>query len=388
MTRLPSTERWLFGPGPSLVTPRVMRALAAPVLGHLDPQFLSIMDDLRTRLARVFRALDGSFAFAVSGTGTAGMEAAVANVVAPGTRVLVVVTGYFGARLADMCTRYGGEVRRVDGEWGRAIDPAAVKQALAASGTDVVAVVHAETSTGVRNPVADVVSLARDRGALTIVDCVTSLGGQTVDMAAWGADVCYSGSQKCLGAASGLAPIAFSPAALERRVPCRSFYLDVSLLQDYWIGRKYHHTMSSSLIYALNEALAAIEEEGLEARWARHALAHRIFAAAVEAMELPLLPPEGERLHTLNAVRVPSGVDEAAVRRELRETFNIEIGAGMGPLAGKIWRVGLMGAGATPAHVQLLVSALEAAVASCGHRVTPGLGVAAAIAAQRANVPV
>ena len=275
MTTLPSTERWLFGPGPSLVTPRVMRALAAPVLGHLDPQFLSIMDDLRAQLARVFRAPDGSFVFAVSGTGTAGMEAAVANVVAPGTRVLVVVTGYFGARLADMCTRYGGEVRRVDCEWGRAIDPAAVKQALADSATDVVAVVHAETSTGVRNPVADVVSLARDRGALTIVDCVTSLGGQTVDMAAWGADVCYSGSQKCLGAASGLAPIAFSPAALERRVPCRSFYLDVSLLQDYWIGRKYHHTMSSSLIYALNEALAAIEEEGLEARWARHALAHQ-----------------------------------------------------------------------------------------------------------------
>ena len=161
MTTLPSTERWLFGPGPSLVTPRVMRALAAPVLGHLDPQFLSIMDDLRARLARVFRAPDGSFAFAVSGTGTAGMEAAVANVVAPGTRVLVVVTGYFGGRLADMCTRYGGEVRRLDGEWGRAIDPAAVKNALADSGTDVVAVVHAETSTGVRNPVADVVSLAR-----------------------------------------------------------------------------------------------------------------------------------------------------------------------------------------------------------------------------------
>jgi alanine-glyoxylate transaminase / serine-glyoxylate transaminase / serine-pyruvate transaminase len=381
---LPSTERWLFGPGPSLVTPRVMRALAAPALGHLDPQFLAIMDDLRARLARVFKAPSESFVFAASGTGTAGMETAVANLVAPGTRVLVVVTGYFGARLVEMCTRYGGDVREVKTEWGRAIDPAAVEQALKIGNTDVVAIVHAETSTGVRNPVAEIVPLARTHGALTIVDCVTSLGGVSVDMAAWGADVCYSGSQKCLGAPSGLAPIAFAPSALERRVPCRSFYLDVGLLQDYWIGRKYHHTMSSSLIYALDEALAAIEEEGLEARWARHAEAHRMFAAALETMHLSLLPSASDRLPDLNAVNVPEGIDEAAVRRELRETFNIEIGAGMGPLAGKIWRIGLMGAGATSAHVKLLASAFEAALTSCGHRI--GRGSSAFLPTQSAAV--
>jgi alanine-glyoxylate transaminase/serine-glyoxylate transaminase/serine-pyruvate transaminase len=384
---LPATERFLFGPGPSLVTPRVMRALAAPVLGHLDPQFLAIMDDARARLARVFRAPEGSLVLAVSGTGTSAMEAAVANLVEPGRRVLVVVTGYFGERLADMCGRYGADVVRVDGEWGRAIDPAAVEARLRDGRFDLVAVVHAETSTGVENPVAQVAALARAHGALTLADMVTSLGGQKADMAAWGVDACYSGTQKCIGAPSGLAPIAFAPAALEKRVACRSFYLDLGLLEDYWVKRKYHHTMSASLIYALDEALAAIEEEGLEARWARHELAHTMFASAVDAMGLGLLPPPGERLKTLNATRIPSGVDDAAVRKELREIFNIEIGAGMGPLGGKIWRIGLMGAGATPTHVQLLVSALEAVVSRSGHTMTPGAGTAAAQRAMSAPIP-
>jgi alanine-glyoxylate transaminase/serine-glyoxylate transaminase/serine-pyruvate transaminase len=375
---LPATERFLFGPGPSLVTPRVMRALAAPVLGHLDPQFLAIMDDVRARLARVFRAPEGSLVLAVSGTGTSGMEAAVANLVEPGRRALVVVNGYFGERLVDMCGRYGADVVRVDGQWGRAIDPAAVEARLRDGRFDLVAVVHAETSTGVENPVAQIAALARAHGALTLADMVTSLGGQKADMAAWGVDACYSGTQKCIGAPSGLAPIALAPAALEKRVACRSFYLDLGLLEDYWVKRKYHHTMSSSLICALDEALAAIEEEGLEARWARHDLSHAMFASAVDAMGLGLLPPAGERLRTLNATRIPSGVDEAGVRKELRETFNVEIGAGMGPLAGKIWRIGLMGAGATPTHVLLLVSALEAAVSRSGHTMTPGAGIAAA----------
>jgi alanine-glyoxylate transaminase/serine-glyoxylate transaminase/serine-pyruvate transaminase len=384
---LPSTERFLFGPGPSLVTPRVMRALAAPVLGHLDPQFLAIMDDTRARLARVFRAPEGSLVLAVSGTGTSGMEAAVANLVEPGRRVLVVVTGYFGERLVDMCGRYGADVVRVDGEWGRAIDPAAVEARLRDGRFDLVAVVHAETSTGVENPVAQVAALARAHGALTLADMVTSLGGQKADMAAWGVDACYSGTQKCIGAPSGLAPIALAPAALERRVACRSFYLDLGLLEDYWVKRKYHHTMSASLIYALDEALAAIEEEGLEPRWARHELAHSMFASAVDAMGLGLLPPAGERLKTLNATRIPSGVDDAAVRKELREIFNIEIGPGMGPLGGKIWRIGLMGAGATPTHVQVLVSALEAVVSRSGHTMTPGAGTAAAQRAMSAPIP-
>jgi alanine-glyoxylate transaminase/serine-glyoxylate transaminase/serine-pyruvate transaminase len=375
---LPSTERWLFGPGPSLVTPRVMRALAAPVLGHLDPDFLVVMDDLRARLARVARAPEGSLALAVSGTGTAAMETSVANLVGPGTRALVVVTGYFGERLVEMCTRYGGEVTRVDGEWGRAIDPAAVGRALSEARHDVVAVVHAETSTGVRNPVSEIAALAHEHGAIVLADAVTSLGGQQFDMAAWSVDACYSGSQKCIGAPSGVAPVVFAPSALARRVPCRSFYLDLALLEDYWVRRKYHHTMSASLIYALDEALAAVEEEGLEARWARHELSHRMLAAAVEAMGMSLLAPANERLMTLNAVRIPSGVDDAAVRKLLREDLNIEMGAGMGPLAGKIWRIGLMGAGATPAHVLLLVGALETVLSRTGHAMTAGAGTGAA----------
>lgn len=375
---LPSTERLLFGPGPSLVTPRVMRALAAPVLGHLDPQFVTIMDAVRERLARVMKAPDGALVLPVSGTGTAGMEAAVANLVEPGKRVLVVVTGYFGLRLVEMCTRYGGTVSKVEADWGRAIDPALVEAHLRTTGADIVAVVHAETSTGVRNPVPEIAALARAHGALTLVDAVTSLGGQTFDMAAWGVDACYSGTQKCIGAPSGLAPVAFAPTALGRRVASRNFYLDLALLEDYWVRRKYHHTISASLVYALAEALAAIEEEGLEARWGRHARAHRMFSAAIAAMGMELLPPEAERLMTLATVRIPAGVNDAAVRTTLRETFNVEIGAGIGPLAGAIWRIGLMGAGATPTSVQLLVSALEAVLTRAGHRFTPGAGSAAA----------
>ncbi len=366
MTPLPSTERLLFGPGPSLVSPRVMRALAAPVLGHLDPQFIGIMDDLRARLARIMRAPDGTLALAVSGTGTAAMEASVANLVEPGRRVLVVVTGYFGERLVDMCTRYGGAVTRVDGEWGRAIDPAAVAVALSKGTFDLVAIVHAETSTGVRNPVPDVAGLAHAHGALVLVDAVTSLGGQAVDMAAWGIDACYSGTQKCIGAPSGLAPVAFAPSALAGRVKCRSFYLDLSLLEDYWVRRKYHHTMSASLVYAFDEALAEIEEEGLVSRWARHAATHARFASAMASLGLEFLVPGDERLMTLNTVRIPAGVDDAAVRTDLREKSNIEIGGGMGPLAGKIWRIGLMGAGATTAHVDVLVAGLEAALKRTG----------------------
>ena len=366
MTPLPSTERLLFGPGPSLVSPRVMRALAAPVLGHLDPQFIGIMDDLRARLARTMRAPEGTLALAVSGTGTAAMEASVANLVEPARRVLVVVTGYFGERLVDMCTRYGGAVTRVDGEWGRAIDPAAVEAALSKGTFDLVTIVHAETSTGVRNPVPDVAALAHAHGALVLVDAVTSLGGQAVDMTAWGIDACYSGTQKCIGAPSGLGPVAFAPPALARRVTCRSFYLDLSLLEDYWVRRKYHHTMSASLVYALDEALAAIEEEGLESRWARHAATHERFASAMASLGLEFLVPADERLMTLNTVRIPAGVDDAAVRTDLREKSNIEIGGGMGPLAGKIWRIGLMGAGATAEHVDVLVAGLEVALKRTG----------------------
>jgi alanine-glyoxylate transaminase/serine-glyoxylate transaminase/serine-pyruvate transaminase len=381
MNQLPSTERFLLGPGPSMISPRVMRALAAPVLGHLDPDLLAMMDAMRGQLQRLFRAPDGSLTFAVSGTGSSGLETVVANLVQEGTRVLAVVNGYFGDRLAHVCGRYGGQVARLEGEWGRACDPQQVRDALARQGADIVCVVHAETSTGVRNPIEEIAAVAHEQGALVVVDAVTSLGGHPLELEKWGIDACYSCTQKCIGAPSGLAPVAFAPSALSRRVPCRSFYFDLSLLEEYWRNRKYHHTISASLVYALHEALLAIEEEGLEARWERHQRHHQILACALEAMHLGLLPPQGERLWTLNAVKVPAGVDEAKVRRDLLGRFNMEIGSGLGPLAGKIWRVGLMGASSTPQAILYFLAALEAALRASGHVLPNGAGTAAAIEA-------
>jgi alanine-glyoxylate transaminase / serine-glyoxylate transaminase / serine-pyruvate transaminase len=375
---LPDSPRLLLGPGPSPVAPRVMRAMAAPVLSHLDPSMMALLDDLRSRLTRLFRAGSDAFAFAVSGTGTSGMECAVANL-AEGRRALAVVTGYFGDRLAQMLERHGAEVTRLDVEWGRACDPDAVGRAIDASRAEIVALVHAETSTGVLNPLADVARIARDRGALTIADAVTSLGAHPLDVGAWNVDACYSCTQKGLGAPSGLAPIVFSGRALESRRRSRSFSFDVALLEDYWLRRKYHHTISAPLVYALAEALAIVEEEGLEARWARHERHHRALAAALEAMGLRLLPPPRERLWTLNAVCVPPGVDEAAVRRHLLERSAIEIGAGLGPLAGRIWRVGLMGSGSTEAVLLQFLGAFESALLANGFRLPAGAASQAAV---------
>jgi alanine-glyoxylate transaminase / serine-glyoxylate transaminase / serine-pyruvate transaminase len=374
-----TSERLLLGPGPSPVSARVMRALSDPVLSHLDPEMMAILDDLRRRLDWTFGAAGGAFSFAVSGTGTSGMEAAVANVTAPGARVLVVVTGYFGDRLAQIFQRYGANVARIEVEWGRACDPAAVERALAAAPADIVAVVQAETSTGVLNPVQDIARIAADGGALTVVDAVTSLGAMPLRTQDWSIDVCYSCSQKGLGAPSGMAPISFSPKALVQKVASRSFYLDLALLEDYWVRRKYHHTISAPLVYALREALAVVEEETLESRWARHRRNHLALAAGLDALGLSLLPPPPERLWTLNAVRVPDGVDEAAVRRRLLDEFSIEIGAGLGPLAGRIWRVGVMGAGSTLSNVMLFLTALERVLTSSGYRPrSSGAAVAAA----------
>jgi alanine-glyoxylate transaminase/serine-glyoxylate transaminase/serine-pyruvate transaminase len=357
-----------------------MRALAAPALSHLDPDFVEILDDVRERLADVCRAGEGALTLAISGTGTAGMEAAVANLAGDGTRALAIVTGYFGDRLAQMLERYGAAVRRLDVEWGRACDPDAVRRALGEDRADLVAVVHAETSTGVLNPVEAIAAIAREHDALTLVDAVTSLGGHPLDVAGWGLDACYSCSQKGLGAPSGLAPLVFGPRARERRAASRSFYLDLALLEDFWVRRKYHHTISSNLIYALREALCEVAEEGIEPRWARHRRHHLALAAGLEAMGLSLLPPPAERLWTLNAVEVPEGVDEAAVRRHLLARFNIEIGAGLGPLAGRVWRVGLMGSGSTARTILLVLGALEDALGAQGRRVPSGVGRAAALA--------
>jgi alanine-glyoxylate transaminase/serine-glyoxylate transaminase/serine-pyruvate transaminase len=315
------------------------------------------------------------------------MEAAVANTVREGTRGVVVVTGYFGDRLAQMFERYGAAVTRVNVEWGRACDPQLLREHLRHNGADVIGMVHAETSTGVRNPIRELAAVAREHGALTIVDTVTSLGGQDVDLAGWGVDIAYSCSQKCIGAPSGMSPIAVSGPARGRLIPCRSFYLDLKLLEDYWVGRKYHHTLSSSLIYALREALLMIEEEGLEQRLARHEKHHQAFVAGIEAMGLSLLPPPPERLWTLNTVRVPGKIEEASVRRALLSGFNLEVGAGLGPLAGKIWRIGLMGASSTPQTVLQFMAAFEGALAMHGHGVRAGVGVAAAAESLRQLAP-
>jgi alanine-glyoxylate transaminase/serine-glyoxylate transaminase/serine-pyruvate transaminase len=298
------------------------------------------------------------------------MEAAVANLTRPGTRAVAVVTGYFGDRLANMLQRYGAVVTRVEIEWGRACDPARLERALKDGGADLVAMVHAETSTGVLNPVAELCRVAASHGAATIVDAVTSLGAHPVDAAAWGADAVYSCTQKGLGAPSGLAPITFRLKAEATGIPRqsgsfrlqaeepRSFYFDVNLLHDYWVHRKYHHTISAPLVYALREALVAVEEEGLEPRWRRHQANHAALVEALATLGLELLPPAGERLWSLNAVKVPAGVDEAGIRKRLLDEFKIEIGAGLGPLAGKIWRVGLMGSGSTGENITRLTSAL------------------------------
>ena len=309
MPELPATERLLLGPGPSPVSPRVMRAMQAPSLSHLDADMMALLGDISARLGRAFRAPAGSFSFAVSGTGSAGMEAVVCNLVREGTPVVALVNGYFGDRLASACERAGGLVRRVTGLWGRAIDPNLLREALRSGGADLVAMVHAETSTGVRNPVEPLCAIAREAGAATIVDTVTSFGAMPVDVGAWQADGVYSCTQKGLGAPSGMAPVTFSPRAVEqaRRTPGRSFYFDLGLLQDYWTARKYHHTISAPLVYALREALMVVEEEGLEPRWARHERNHHALVRGLAALGLDLLPPEGERLWTLNAVRVPGG---------------------------------------------------------------------------------
>ena len=360
---LPATERLLLGPGPSPVSSRVLSALGAAPRSHLDPDLLALLDDIRSQLLEVFRAPPGSLTLAVSGTGTAGMETVVANLTRPGARALAIVTGYFGARLADVLSRCGADVTRLDVDWGSTVNPDDVQRALDGTRFDLVAIVHGETSTGVRNPVKEVAALARARDALVIVDAVTSLGAVPLDIAEWQIDACYSCSQKGLGAPSGLSPIVLAPRALERRVSPRSFYFDLSLLEDYWLRRKYHHTISAPLVYALWTALVEVDEEGLEARWARHERVHRALVRSLERIDLSLLPRENERLWSLNAVAVPEGVEDLAVRKGLLDAHQIEIGGGLGPLAGRIWRVGLMGSGATEENVSRVVHALNDVIA-------------------------
>ncbi|MFC1526648.1 pyridoxal-phosphate-dependent aminotransferase family protein [Candidatus Latescibacterota bacterium] len=368
--------RLLMGPGPSNVHPRVYGALSAPVVGHLDPQFVRIMEETKELLREAFQTTN-ELTLPISGTGSAGMETCFVNAVEPGDRVVVGINGVFGQRMRDVAERCGAEVTAVEAPWGSAIDPQAVAEAVAAGPCKLVAVVHAETSTGVLQPLEAISQIVGDSDALFLVDTVTSLGGVPVAVDEWGVDLCYSGTQKCLSCPPGLAPVTVSERAraamANRREPAQSWYLDLSMIQQYWgEERVYHHTAPVSMNYALREALLLIHEEGLHNRWERHRANHLALVRGLTALGLELLVSEEIRLPTLTTVKVPEGVDEAAVRRQLLDLHNIELGAGLGEFRGRAWRVGLMGHTATMENVVHCLAALEAALEVQGHHSGPG----------------
>ncbi len=368
--------RVLMGPGPSDVPPRVLQALSAPCIGHLDPYFLEIMDETQVLLKSLFQT-DNALTIPVSGTGSAGMETCFVNLIEPGDEVAVCVNGVFGTRMCDIVGRLGGKLIRIDAPWGRAFDPEAIRRAIHGRKPKILAVVHAETSTGVCQPLEPLAAIARESGALFMVDAVTSLGGIEVAVDKTGIDAIYSGTQKCQSCPPGLSPVSFSPKAVkameQRKSPVPSWYLDMTMVRSYWgAERKYHHTAPINMVYAFREALRIIAEEGLEVRFKRHWLNHRALVAGIQAMGLSMLVPESERLPMLNAVRIPSGADDKKVREALLRDFGIEIGGGLGELAGKIWRVGLMGHSSCRRNVFLFLSALETTLKTQGVKVTPG----------------
>jgi alanine-glyoxylate transaminase/serine-glyoxylate transaminase/serine-pyruvate transaminase len=357
----------LMGPGPSAVHPDVYKALARPTLGHLDPAFIGVMDETKTLMQQVMRTKN-HVTFPISGTGSAGMEAAFANLVEPEDRVLVLVNGFFGQRMTDMAARLGGVIDKLEFDWGTPVVVAEVKKKLADEPYKVVAVVHAETSTGVANPVAEISKLVKPTGAMFVVDGVTSLGGMPVEVDAWGADAFYSCSQKGLSCPPGLSPFSLSDRAVgqlvSRQTKVASWYLDASLIVNYWEGvkRAYHHTAPINMIYGLYQALLNVTTEGLDAAFARHRAAHEQLVAGVEKLGLEMLVKPESRLPMLNTIKVPSGVDEAKVRGRLLIEHRIEIGAGLGPLAGKVWRVGIMGHAARKENVDRFLAALAVAL--------------------------
>jgi alanine-glyoxylate transaminase/serine-glyoxylate transaminase/serine-pyruvate transaminase len=385
MTDLPEqlkpAERTLMGPGPSDVPRRVLNALAAPTLGHLDPQYLAIMDETTDLLRQVFRTKN-QLTMAVSGTGSAGMEATVVNLVEPGDEVLVAINGVFGMRMTDVAQRCGATVHNIEKEWGQTFGADEVAAALAQHpNVKLVGIVHAETSTGAHQPLEEISKVVHDAGALLLVDAVTSLGGADVRVDDWQIDACYSGTQKCLSCPPGLAPVTFSPAA-EARMDARttkvqSWYLDMSMLRQYWgADRVYHHTAPINMTYALRESLRILLEEGLDAAHARHRLHHGALRAGLEALGLEYIPENS--LPMLNAVQTPEGVDEAAIRGRLLNDFGIEIGAGLGPFKGKAWRIGIMGHAANRRNVTGVLAALESLLPDAGVSINPGAALAAA----------
>ncbi len=363
VTRLSVPPRLLLGPGPSLADPRILQAMSTPLLGHLDPQFLEIMDRTQSMLRYAFQTRN-QITIPVSGTGTAAMETAVANMVEPGDTVLVCVSGYFGLRIVDMARRYGGQVEVISRPWGQVFSPEEVKTALERRPAKVVAIVHAETSTGACQPVDEIARIVHDQGGLLIVDAVTSLAGVPLFVDAWELDVCYSGAQKCLSCPPGISPITLNGRALAklegRQTQVTNWYLDLSSVSKYWgKERTYHHTAPISMVYAIYEALQIVLEEGLEARWRRHRTNAELLWAGLQEMGWELHVPLEYRLPSLTTVRVPPGVDEAVLRQRLLREYNIEISGGLGELKGKVLRIGLMGFSSRPENVLLLLSALK-----------------------------
>lgn len=371
-----------MGPGPSDTHPRVLEALAKPTVGHLDPYYLDTMNGMQQMLREVFRTKN-EMTMAISGTGSAGMEAAVVNVIEPGDTMIICINGVFGGRMADVAGRAGAVVTKVERPWGEVFSPADLKDALAKAKPKVVGIVMAETSTGARQPMEEISKIVHDAGALLLVDTVTALGGIPVEVDKWQLDVVYSGTQKCLSCPPGLAPITFGAKAMEkiraRKSKVQSWYLDVTMLSQYWgQERVYHHTAPINMTYGLYAALQLVLDEGLENCFARHAKHHAALKAGLAAIGMGYAAAEGHQLPMLNAVKIPAGVDDATVRRGLLERFGIEIGGGLGDFKGKVWRIGLMGYGARANNVLLVLAALEQLLAEQGAKFDRGAGVAAA----------
>ena len=376
--------RILLGPGPSDIHPRVFEALGKPTVGHLDPYYLELMNDMQRMLQAVFRTKN-QMTMAVSGTGSAGMEAAVVNVIEPGDSMIVCVNGVFGGRMVDVAQRAGAKVTKVEKPWGEVFSPADLKDALAKAKPKVVGIVMAETSTGAWQPIEEISKLVHDAGAMLLVDAVTALGGVPVEVDAWDIDVIYSATQKCLSCPPGLAPVSFNQRAMDvvlsRQSKVQSWYLDLTMLAKYWgAERVYHHTAPINMTYGLYEALRLVLEEGLPSCFARHKLNHEALKAGLAALGIEYTAAAGHQLPMLNAVRIPQGVDDAAVRSGLLKRFGIEIGGGLGDFKGQVWRIGLMGYGSRANNVLLLLAALEQLLAEQKHRFDHGAAIAAATA--------
>ncbi|MCL4110111.1 UNVERIFIED_CONTAM: hypothetical protein GTU68_024956 [Idotea baltica] len=371
-----------MGPGPSDIHPSVLSALAAPTVGHLDPYFLQVMDEVQTMLRQVFQTTN-DLTMAISGTGSAGMEACVGNLIEPGDRMIACVNGVFGGRMADVAERVGAEVTKIERPFGEVFSTDEIAAAIDKVKPKAIGIVHAETSTGALQPMEEIVKIAHDAGALVIMDCVTSLGGLPVEIDAWGIDAAYSGTQKCLGCPPGLAPVTFSSRALEamdaRKNKVSSWYLDLGMLRNYWgSNRAYHHTAPINMNYALHQSLRLVLEEGLDDRFARHQSNHLALKAGLQAMGIQFSVADEFQLPMLNSVFIPDGVDDGGTRSRLLNEFGIEIGGGLGPVKGKTWRIGLMGEASQNRNVLVFLAALERCLVDQGVAVAAGAGVAAA----------